>query len=97
MKVQFNQPAEQIAECMRQLINVVKKSNKGLNGNPPKILIIAPQPMVDIRELNIQFDHKSITKSESLTKYYQIVAKQEGCEFRCWIICKIQHGRWYTP
>ena len=43
----------------------------------PKILIIAPQPMVDIRELNIQFDHKSITKSESLTKYYQLVLQNK--------------------
>ncbi len=80
-KVQFNQTAEQIAEGMRQLIKIVKKSNKGPNGNPPKILIISPQPMIDIRELNIQFDQNSITKSEDLAKYYQIIAKQEGCEF----------------
>ncbi len=80
-KIQFQQSAEQIAEGMRKLVQVVKNSNKGPRGNAPKILIIAPQPMIDIREINMQFDQQSVAKSEALAKYYEIVANQEKCEF----------------
>lgn len=80
-KIQFNQTAQQITEGLRQLITVVKNSNKGPYSKPPKILIIAPQPMIDIRELNNQFDQNSVTKSEELAKYYQLLAQQEKCAF----------------
>lgn len=43
-KVQYNRSVDEVAEGMRQLIRVVKMSNKGEKGNPPKILVIAPQP-----------------------------------------------------
>jgi lysophospholipase L1-like esterase len=72
-KIRFNQTSEQIAEGMRQLIKIVKNSNKGRHGNPPKILIIAPQPIIDIREIN--------TQSEQLAKQYQLISQQEKCAF----------------
>lgn len=80
-KIQFQQTAQQIAEGLRQLIHVVKSSNKGIDGQSPKILIIAPQPIIDIPQLAISLDKSSIKKSEQLAKYYEIIARQESCEF----------------
>jgi lysophospholipase L1-like esterase len=45
-KTQYNRTVEEISEGMRQLIHTVKASNKGNNGNPPKVLLIAPQPII---------------------------------------------------
>jgi lysophospholipase L1-like esterase len=66
---------------MRQLIHLVKTSNKGDQGNAPKILLIAPQPIIRIPNLPPVFNEDSIKKSESLGKKYQLLAKEESCEF----------------
>lgn len=80
-KVQYNRNVEEITEGMRQLINIVKTSNKGDQGNPPKILIIAPQPIINIPNLPPGLNTDSIKKSEGLGKKYQQLAKEESCEF----------------
>ncbi|MCW5589586.1 MAG: hypothetical protein KIT27_07995 [Legionellales bacterium] len=80
-KIQFNCAAEAIKENMRQLIQLVKASNKGSNAKAPKILLIAPQPIIKITNLHPQLDDSSIEKSQQLAPLYQTLAIEESCEF----------------
>ncbi len=80
-KIQFNRAAVEIAEGLKQLILVIKNSDKGLDGNPPKILIIAPPPMIAIPTLHPHLDQSSVQKSKELAGLYQQMAELEGCEF----------------
>jgi lysophospholipase L1-like esterase len=80
-KVQYNRSAGEITEGMRQLVKVVKTSNKGNKGDPPKILLIAPQAIIRNANLPPMFDEDSIKKSEDLGEKYRQLAKEESCEF----------------
>lgn len=80
-KVQFNRSAKQIAEGLKELIKVVKTSNKGINGKSPKILIIAPQPIFKVSNLHPMLNEESIKKSEQLKEVYEKLAKEESCEY----------------
>jgi lysophospholipase L1-like esterase len=80
-KIQFNRNANEIGEGMRQLIRVVKSSNKGFNGEAPKVLIIAPQPIINVPNLSPTRNVDSVKNSEQLKGVYEKVAKEELCEF----------------
>lgn len=80
-KLQFNCSAIDIAEGMRKLIHIVKISNKGPSMTIPKILVIAPQPILNIQGLHDQFDESSVKKSQELSHLYQKVTDEENCEF----------------
>ena len=80
-KIQYNRSADEIAEGMRALIKEAKTSNKGRNGNPPKILLIAPQPIIKRDLLLSTLNDDSIKKSELLAAKYEQLAKEELCGF----------------
>lgn len=80
-KTQFGRSAKDIAEGMRSLIRTVKISNKGREGNSPKVVLIAPQPIINCSNLFPSLDPESIKKSEQISEQYQKLAKEECCEF----------------
>ncbi|MBA2654390.1 MAG: SGNH/GDSL hydrolase family protein [Gammaproteobacteria bacterium] len=80
-KLQFNRTLEEITEGMRQLVKIVKTGDKGPASAPPKIIVIAPQPIIKIINLHPQYDAQPIQKSKELAKSYQQMAKEENCEF----------------
>lgn len=80
-KEQFNRSVEEIGEGMRQLIKVVQASSRGDSGKAPQILLIAPQPFVEIPSANALADRIRREKSEQLAKKYQKLAQEEGCYF----------------
>lgn len=80
-KKQFNRSANEIGEGLRELIKVVKTSNKGPRERSPKILVIAPQPIIKIPNLHPMLNEDSIEKSMQLKKVYAQLAKEELCEF----------------
>jgi lysophospholipase L1-like esterase len=77
----YHRMATQIGEGMRQLVRSVLCSNKGPNIKAPKVLIIAPQPIINIPHLHPQFVGESIEKSKALAKIYHQVSQEENCEF----------------
>lgn len=81
LKVQYNQSAQRITANIKQLIDVIRSSNKGPQGSAPKILLIAPPPILNISHLHFSFDHESVEKSRQLGKLYRILAEQEGHVF----------------
>ncbi|MBA2654860.1 MAG: hypothetical protein H0U71_07330 [Gammaproteobacteria bacterium] len=80
-KLQFNRTLKEITEGMRQLVKIVKTSDKGPASAPPKIIVIAPQPIIKIINLHPQYDGQPIQKSKELAKSYQQMVKEENCEF----------------
>lgn len=80
-KIQFDRAPETIKEGMRSLIQCVKSSNKGTETRAPKILLIAPQPIIKIPNLHPQLDDTSIEKSKKIAVLYQALATEENCEF----------------
>lgn len=81
-KIQFERSAEEIAAGLKDLIHVVKSSNKGPQGRPPKILVIAPPPMLETPTTNdFHLDIRSIQTSIDLPAAYKKLCKQEGYEF----------------
>jgi len=80
-KLQYNKTALEITEGMRQLIKIVKASDKGIDGKAPKILLISPQPILNISNLHPEFVGNPIDKSKSLAEHYQQLANEEHCAF----------------
>ncbi len=66
---------------MRQLVHVVKISNKGILANAPKILLLAAPAIREVPNLTPQRDDASIKKSQYLVALYQQIAEEEGCSF----------------
>lgn len=80
-KTQYQRSVEEITEGMRSLIRTIKISNKGKEGKPPKVLLIAPQAIINTLNLFPSMDKTSIRKSEQIAEYYQKLANAECCEF----------------
>lgn len=80
-KIQFNRSADEITDGMRQCVRVVKASDKGALAIAPKILIIAPFPIVAVTDLPPVCDETSVEKSKLLPKRYQQLAQEEQCAF----------------
>lgn len=82
LKLQYNQSAQAITANMKQLINVIKVSQRGPDASVPKILLMAPPPIIKIKNLHPQFDDDAvIAKSYKLGKLYRALAVEEGCAF----------------
>ena len=80
-KIQLNVSADEIAEGIRKCVRLVKESDKGALGVAPKILIIAPFPIVPVADLPEVCDKTSVEKSKLLPKLFQQVAMDENCDF----------------
>ncbi len=81
MQLAYNRSTQQIGEGMRQLVRIVHSCNKGPAMKPPKVLVISPQPIIDIPDLHPQFKGEAIEKSKALAEVYRRISQEEGCEF----------------
>lgn len=79
-KIQFNKPVEEIAMGMRSCVESVLNSNRGVNAQAPKVLLVAPQP-IEGSASPYYFDASSIQKSREIAKHYQSIADELGCEY----------------
>ncbi|MDQ3099405.1 MAG: SGNH/GDSL hydrolase family protein [bacterium] len=80
-KAKFNVSAFQIASQLEELINVIQKSQCGLNNASPKVLLISP-PIIKVTPGALQKGYKGADiKSKEFGKYYQEVAHKYGCDF----------------
>lgn len=80
-QTQYNKSTEDIALGMQQLVKLVKLSNKGPAMSTPKILLIAPPPILEMTNLPEQYNHLSAEKSKKLATLYQRVSQEEECDF----------------
>ncbi len=73
LKDRFNIRASGIAKGAGRLVEVVKKSTAGINGNSPGILLVCPPPIVDAPVYREEF-LGGIEKSRELKKEFKKLA-----------------------
>jgi lysophospholipase L1-like esterase len=81
MQRDYDQSVQQIGEGMRLLVRTVQSSNKGPEMRAPKVLIISPQPVASIPNLDAQFSGSAIEKSRAIAAVYFRISQEEKCEF----------------
>lgn len=83
VKIEYNADCSRIVQGMSQLINFIKLCHLGPKFEAPKILLIAPAPliMVDTHAFKLFFDNASVQKSQQLAPYYKKLADKENCVF----------------
>lgn len=80
LKARFAVPPYDIGESMGALIEIAQKSQCGLPGKCPDILIMAPPPLGKLTEWAETFQG-GVEKSKKLAEYYESVASACGCLF----------------
>ena len=80
LKARFAVTPYDIAESMGALIEISQRSQCGLTGNRPDILIMAPPPLGKLTEWAETFQG-GVEKSKKLAVYYESVASAYGCLF----------------
>jgi len=80
LKARFAVTPYDIGESMGALIEIAQKSQCGLPGKCPDILIMAPPPLGKLTEWAETFQG-GVEKSKKLAEYYESVASAYGCLF----------------
>lgn len=80
LKRKFSASPYDIGKGMAALVEIVKRSDAGPDGAPPKILMMAPPPVARLSEFAEMFDGAG-EKSKKLASHYRQVAAESGCEF----------------
>ncbi len=80
LKARFAVTPYDIGESMGALIEIAQKSQCGLTGKSPDILIMAPPPLGKLTQWAETFQG-GVEKSKKLGEYYKSVASAYGCLF----------------
>lgn len=83
LKTRFSLTASEITSGIRTLVEVVCKSNAGIDEKPPKLLLVAP-PFIGKVPYSSRFSEEfegSEEKAEKLGPYFKQVAEEYNCEF----------------
>lgn len=80
LKNRFSLSAFDIAQGAGVLVDIVQRSDTGIDENAPKVLLLAPPPVTKLTEFADMFEG-SEAKSHKLGQYYRRVAEELGCEF----------------
>jgi len=80
LKKLFGLSASDIAEGAGLLVRVVQGSMAGVNGNAPRVLLIAPAPVARLTDLAEMFEGAE-SKSRRFAEHYGRVAEAAGCDF----------------
>ncbi len=80
LKARFRVSALEIAQSAGTLVEMVKRSNAGREGNPPSVLLIAPPPLGKLTIWKEEFEG-GIEKSQKLAHYYSYFAQANQCHF----------------
>ena len=80
LKKRFSLPSTEIARGITVLVEVIQKSQTGVGGSAPKILLLAPPYVKHIESTADEF-RNSYNKSIKLPDYYKKIASKYACEF----------------
>lgn len=80
LKMRFSLPAEDVAKGVGVLVDLARRSQAGPNGQPPKVLMIAPPPFAVLTGY-IHMMEGGTEKSRQLGHFYRVMAEQMGCAF----------------
>ncbi len=83
LKTRFNLNAETIANAMGRLLSYASRPTDDVEGRPPKILLMSPPPLGDMKGMPFaaQFCEQSVEASHKLAKCYREAAGEWGTAF----------------
>ena len=61
------------------LVNIIKKSDCGIQGQPPDLLVLIPPPIARLTEFAGMFEDAT-EKSKQLSAQYKRMAKEQRCK-----------------
>lgn len=80
LKTRFNLPAYDIASGAGVLVDIVKKSDTGIGGEAPEVLLIAPPPAVELTGFAEMFED-AVEKSGGFARHYRRISNEKGCHY----------------
>ena len=80
LKTRFSLPAYDIASGAGVLVDIVHKSDTGIGGEAPEVLLIAPPPAVELTGFAEMFEN-AVEKSGGFARHYRRVANEKGCHY----------------
>lgn len=80
LKKRFSLSAYDVAEGTRVLVQIVQKSNTGILGSSPQVLLMAPPPVRNLTAFAEMFEGAE-AKSQKFAEHYRRVAAELGCPF----------------
>lgn len=80
LKMRFSVPASDIARGVGQLCDIIRKSDCGVDGEPPELLLISPAPLAQLTEFAEMFEGGT-KKSKALGDHYATVAAERGIHY----------------
>ncbi len=80
LKTRFSLPACDIASGAGVLVDIVRKSDTGIDGGVPEVLLIAPPPAVELTRFAEMFEN-AVEKSRGFAKHYLRGANDKGCHY----------------
>jgi lysophospholipase L1-like esterase len=82
LKARFSAPAFNIAMGVGVLVDIIQKSETGVGGEAPQVLLIAPPPINPVPGSDVDEDLAGGTaKSLKFSQFYRGVADDSGCAF----------------
>ena len=80
LKKRFSVSAYDVAQGAGVLVAIVQKSNAGMMGSAPPVLLLAPPPVGKLTGFAEMFEGAE-AKSQKLAEHYRRVAAEFGCHF----------------
>jgi len=80
LKTRFSLPAYDIASGAGVLVDIVKKSDTGIGGEAPEVLLIAPPPAVELTGFAEMFED-AVKKSGVFARHYRRISNEKGCHY----------------
>lgn len=80
LKTRFSLSAYDIASGAGVLVDIVRKSDTGIDGDAPEVLLIAPPPAVELPGFAEMFEN-AVEKSGGFARHYRRVANEKECHY----------------
>ncbi len=80
LKARYSVPAFDIMLSIGVLVDIIRKSGAGRDGDSPAVLLVSPPPLGKLTDFAELFEGGT-AKSGKLAGYYRQVAEQNGCAF----------------
>ena len=80
LKTRFSLPTYDIDSGAGVLVDIVKKSDTGIGGEAPEVLLIAPPPAVELTDFTEMFED-AVEKSGGFARHYRRISNEKGCHY----------------
>lgn len=80
LKTRFSLPVYDVASGAGVLVDIVQKSETGIGGEAPEVLLIAPPPAVELTDFVEMFED-AVEKSRGFARHFHRISNEKGCHY----------------